>query len=92
MRYTVKADGSGQSWEDNDLPFSGPSEWYPYRCRACECKMWVEDIMVDAFPPSGPGGCPILHCPNCDKKFVRDTTKDSILSETDPNRRKNTGE
>jgi len=72
--------------EDNDLPFSGPSEWYPYYCRACEYKMWVEDIIIDAFPPDGPGECPILCCPKCEKNIVREIKTESFMSETDPNR------
>ena len=73
-------------FEDGDLPFSGPSEWYPYHCRACECGMWVEEIIIDAFPPDGPGGCPLICCPECGKDFVMDITRDTIMSKTDPNR------
>jgi len=76
-----------QGWEDNDLPFGGTSEWYPYYCRACKCRMWVEDIIIDAFQPDGPGKCPIICCPECGKKFVMDISRDIIKSETDPNMR-----
>ncbi|MDP6477409.1 MAG: hypothetical protein QF502_05825 [Nitrospinaceae bacterium] len=69
----------------NDDPFTGPSEWYPYHCCACQCKMWVEDIVVDAFPSNGPGNCPIIICPECGKDFVRAISEQSIMSETDPN-------
>ena len=65
----MKNDEQEQDWEDNDLPFGGPSEWYPYCCRACECRMWVEDIIIDAFPPDGPGKCPFICCPQCGKDF-----------------------
>lgn len=71
--------------QDDDRPFNGPSEWYPYICYACNCKIWIEDIIVDSFPPNGPGKCPVLYCPVCEKRFVRDIKRDSILSETDPN-------
>ena len=77
-------DGNGQR-EDNDLPFNGPTEWYPYHCLACDCEMWVEDIIVDAFPPDGPGKCPIVCCPECGQDFVMDIEKDTLMSETDPN-------
>ena len=71
--------------EDNDLPFNGPGEWYPYRCLACNYKMWVEDIIVDAFPPDGPGKCPIIGCMNCGNDFIRDIEKETLMSKTDPN-------
>jgi len=41
-----------------------PSHWYNYRCRSCEHRDWVEDIIVDGFPPTEPGGCPALICRN----------------------------
>jgi len=44
--------------QENDLPFNGPSEWYPYRCRACDYKERVEDVFIDAFPPNGPAIAP----------------------------------
>ena len=69
----------------SDDPWTGPSEWYPYLCRACECKMWVEDIIIDGFPPDGPGHCPIIICPKCGKDFVRDTSEHIIKSTNDPN-------
>jgi hypothetical protein len=47
--------------------------------------MWVEDIVVDAFPSNGPGNCPIIICPECGKDFVRAISEQSIMSETDPN-------
>ena len=69
----------------NDEPFTAQSEWYPYDCCACECKMWVEDIIIDGFPPDGPGHCPIIICPKCGKDFVRDTSEHIIKSTNDPN-------
>ena len=60
QRGTMRNLQESEKQEDNDLPFNGPTEWYPYHCLACDCKMWVEDIIVDAFPPDGPGKCPIV--------------------------------
>jgi len=77
---------NANKFEENDLPFSGPSEWYPYYCCACKLKIWVEDIVIDAFPPDGPGKCPILCCPECGKNLIRDMKADSFMSEADPNR------
>ncbi len=71
--------------QEDDLPFNGPSEWYPYRCRACAYKELVEDLFIDAFPPDGPGNCPIMYCPECGGDFVRDTSKSTTMSTTDPN-------
>jgi hypothetical protein len=47
--------------------------------------MWVEDIVVDAFPPNGPGKCPIICCPECGRDFVRDVKRKTFMSKTDPN-------
>ena len=47
--------------------------------------MLVEEIVIDAFPPTGPGNGPILLCPECGKDFVRHTSEQSIMSKTDPN-------
>ena len=58
----------------DERPWDGPSHWYSYRCRSCNATDWVEDIGVDAFPPTGPGGCPTLECPTCGGDFVYDTT------------------
>ncbi len=42
---------------DEFLEFNpNPSEWYKYRCRSCSHADWVEDIVVDAFPPVEPEG------------------------------------
>ena len=38
--------------------FNGPNEWYPYFCATCDFRMWVQDIVVDAFPPDGPENAP----------------------------------
>lgn len=70
---------------ENDLPFDGPSEWYPYHCRACNYKALVEEVFIDSFPPNGPGNCPILGCPECGGDFVRHTTIPTTMSKTDPN-------
>jgi hypothetical protein len=32
----------------------------------------VEEIIVDAFPPDGPGHCPIVECPHCGGSFCCD--------------------
>lgn len=55
-----------------DGPWTGPSEWYRYRCRSCNHTDWVEEIIVDAFPPNGPGNCPIVQCPKCGGSFCCD--------------------
>lgn len=81
----MKTIHKNEQQEDNGLPFNGPGEWYPYRCRACNYTMWIEDIIVDAFPPNGPGKCPIIYCPICEQDFVRDIKKETIMSKTDPN-------
>lgn len=69
----------------NDFPFNGPGEWYPYVCRACKYKYFVEDIIIDAFPHDGPGDCPIICCYECGGDFVRDIKRPTIMSEKDPN-------
>ena len=70
---------------ENDLPFNGPEEWYPYLCRACNYKELVEDVFIDSFPADGPGNCPVMYCPECGGDFVRDIEQATIMSETDPN-------
>jgi len=65
--------------------FNGPNEWYPYLCATCGFRMWVQDIVVDAFPPDGPGKCPIICCPKCGESFVFDVKRNVIRSRTDPN-------
>ena len=42
-------------------PWTGPSEWFRYRCRSCNHADWVEDIGALAFgllglPTGIPGG------------------------------------
>ena len=37
-----------------------PSTWYRYRCPSCNFITWIEDIVVDAFPPEKPGGLPLI--------------------------------
>ena len=69
-----------------DEPFTGPSKWFNYRCRSCEHSGWVEDIVVWAFPPNGPGGCPMLICPECEGEWGRDTSKEPELSMETPGR------
>ena len=70
---------------NEDKPFTAPSEWCPYVCRACNFREWTEDIFIDAFLPDGPGNCPIMCCPECGEDFVLDVNKQSIHSEQDPN-------
>ena len=55
-----------------EIPWHTPSHWYNYHCRSCNHRDWVEDIVVDAFPPTEPGGCPALLCPECGGVFLRD--------------------
>jgi hypothetical protein len=55
-----------------EMPWQTPSQWYNYRCRSCEHRDWVEEIVVDAFPPTEPGGCPALICPECGEMFLYD--------------------
>jgi len=47
--------------------------------------MWVEDIVVDAFPPDGPANCPVIICPECGKDFVMTISGQTIMSISDPN-------
>ena len=54
------------------LPFNDPSTWYQYRCRTCNFTSWVEDIIIDSFPPEKPGGYPVLTCPECQKDWAYD--------------------
>ena len=63
-----------QSQCNNDLPFNGPSQWYNYRCLSCDYSAWVEDIIVDAFPPGKNSSFPIILCPECGNDFVCDTS------------------
>ena len=64
---------------DQDIPFNGPTEWYPYICRACKYKELTEDIIIDAFPGDGPDNCPILYCPECGGDFVRNVKRPTIM-------------
>ena len=66
--------------EGQDIPFQAPTTWYKYRCRSCEYTDWIEDIIVDAFPPTEPGGCPELMCPNCEGQFLADPFVAEITS------------
>ena len=62
-------------WEEF-LEFNpNPSSWYKYRCRSCDHNEWVEDIVVDAFPPTEPGGFPEIVCPECGGSFLCDTSE-----------------
>jgi hypothetical protein len=45
---------------------------------------WIEDIVVDAFPPDGPGRTPILICPNCHGTYLRDTSEPETQSHAKP--------
>ena len=58
-----------------DEPFTGPSDWYSYRCRSCDHTDWIEEIVIDAFPPVEPEGVPALFCPECGGNFRCDTSK-----------------
>ena len=67
-----------------EMPWHAPSQWYNYRCRSCKHTDWIEDIIVDAFPPTEPGGFPPLDCPECGGDFVCDTAKPAKRSFTKP--------
>ena len=58
--------------EWTEHPWTCPSKWFRYRCRSCNHADWVEDIVVDAFPPEGPGGFPVVLCPECGGDFACD--------------------
>ena len=61
---------------DEFLEFNpNPSSWYKYRCRSCDHTDWIEDIVVDAFPPTEPGGFPAIVCPECGGSFLCDTSE-----------------
>ena len=68
----------------NDRPFGGTIEWYPYVCPVCNYKELTEEIIIDAFPPDGPGNCPILSCPKCENDFIRDIKRPTIMKESNP--------
>jgi predicted RNA-binding Zn-ribbon protein involved in translation (DUF1610 family) len=53
-----------------------PSEWNKYRCRSCRHADWVEDIIVDAFPPVEPEGFPAIECPECGDNFRCNTSEE----------------
>ncbi len=61
-----------QPQETEEYPWMGPSDWYKYRCRSCDYTDWVEDIVVDAFPPVEPGGLAAIVCPKCSGLFLYD--------------------
>lgn len=67
-----------------DLPFSAPSQWYKYRCLSCDHADWVEEIVVDAFPPEKPKGFPVLYCPECNGDFKRDESILPVSSYSNP--------
>ena len=67
-----------------EMPWHGPREWAKYRYRSCDHADWIEDIIVDAFPPTEPGGRPELICPQCGRPFVCDTSVPEIRSFTKP--------
>jgi len=70
--------------EIEDPWMSGPSDWYKYRCRSCDHTDWVEDIVVDAFPPVEPEGVPALICPECGGNFRWDNSKQIKSSRQHP--------
>ena len=70
---------------DEFLAFNpNPSEWYKYRCRSCDHTDWVEDIVVDAFPPAEPEGFPAIVCPECGGDFRCDTSEPTKHSRQHP--------
>ena len=55
-----------------EAPWNGPSTWYKYRCPSCEFTTWIEDIVIDAFPPERPGGLPLISgCIECGNDILR---------------------
>jgi len=61
---------------DEFLQFNpNPSSWYKYHCRSCDHTDWIEDIVVDAFPPVEPEGFPAIVCPECGGSFRCDTSE-----------------
>lgn len=77
------SDRPTENWYD-EMPFSGPSDWYKYRCRSCDHTDWVEEIIIDAFPPTQPEGTPELLCPECQGSFRWDTSTEIIISYNHP--------
>ena len=70
---------------DEFLEFNpDPGEWYNYRCRSCDHTDWIEDIVVDAFPPVEPEGAPALICPECGGDFRYDTSVETKHSRQHP--------
>ena len=56
-------------------PWTAPSTWYRYRCPSCNFATWIEDIVVDAFPPERPGGLPLIGgCIECGNEILRPDT------------------
>jgi hypothetical protein len=53
-------------------PWMDPSTWYKYHCPSCSFETWIEDIVVDAFPPERPGGLPLFgSCIQCGNEILR---------------------
>jgi DNA-directed RNA polymerase subunit RPC12/RpoP len=67
-----------------DRPWEAPQVWFSYHCLSCELTDWIEDIIVDAFPPLEPSGCPELICPECGGRFLRDPDVAEIRSYVKP--------
>ena len=68
----------------NEDPWTGPSQWFNYRCRSCNHIDWVEDIGALAFPPEYPGGCAVLQCPQCGGDWAWNDAIPPILSQGPP--------
>ena len=71
--------------QEADEPWTGPSEWFKYRCRSCAHTDWVEDIVVDSFPPAEPGGLAAIVCPKCGGRFRYDPSEPVKRSLQHPN-------
>ena len=67
-----------------EMPWHEPKLWASYRCRSCDNTDWVEEIILDAFPPTEPGGYPALLCPNCGETFLFDNSISEKRSFTKP--------
>ena len=67
-----------------EMPWQPPKTWFKYHCPSCDHADWIEDIIVDAFPANGPGGTPILMCPNCHGTYLRDISVPETQSYTQP--------
>ena len=69
---------------DSDGPWNCPSEWFSYHCLSCKYSTWVEDIIVDAFPPARGTRFPVIECPKCGNDFACNTDRQPVSSYKQP--------